>query len=159
MSIVIREIEFHLPDQQISNSELQAENPAWDMSAAEIRSGVLNRHIAAPRETALDLAERACQKLFQKNPSLEQKVDGILFCTQSPDYVMPPNSCLLHGNLKLPENVFCMDFNLACSGYVYGLSLARGMIVSGQANNILLVTADTGKAPSRGLIRCSTNRS
>ena len=81
----IRDIEFYLPSSRISNAELQVENPAWDMQTAETRSGVLNRYIAAPDETALDLAFHACRKIIQKNPQLDQKIDGILFCTQSLD--------------------------------------------------------------------------
>ena len=56
---------------------------------------------------------------------------------------MPPNACLLHRSLELPENVFAMDFTLACSGYVYGLAMAQGLLKSKFATNILLVNADT----------------
>ncbi|MEI6620766.1 MAG: ketoacyl-ACP synthase III [Actinomycetes bacterium] len=109
----------------------------------EARTGVFSRHIAAPEETALDLALAACRNLIRRNPELHALVDGIVFCTQSPDYIMPPNSCVLHRELGLRDGVFAFDTNLACSGFVYSLALARGLIAIGTCSNILLVTADT----------------
>lgn len=71
---------------------------------------------------------------------------------------MPPNSHLLHCHLKLPDTVLAFDFNLACSGFIYGMAIAQSLIVSGQAKNIILVTADTyskylhaGDRSTRGL--------
>ena len=104
---------------------------------------MLQRHVAADGETALDLGEAACRKLFSSYPDLAAKVDTLIFCTQSPDYVLPPNSCLLHGRLELPESVAAFDLAHACSGYIYGVSIAQAFIASGAAENVLLVTADT----------------
>jgi len=64
------------------------------------------------------------------------QIDAILFCTQSEDYVMPPDSCLLHGYLGLREDIFAIDFNLACSGFVYGLALAQSLLAGGIATNV-----------------------
>ena len=143
MRTKIEQIAYHLPERVVTNQELRLEHPSWDVSRAEKYSGVLQRYIANDDETALDLAFEACQKLFGEYSGLGGKIDAILFCTQSEDYIMPPNSCVLHEKLDLPENVLAFDFNLACSGYVYGLALAQGLICSGMAENILLVNADT----------------
>lgn len=113
------------------------------MKTVEARTGILKRHIATEDETALDLAFKACQKLFEKHDGLRHQIDGILFCTQSPDYVMPQNACILHKLLELPENTFAVDINMACSGYIYTLSIARGLIHTGIAHNVLLINADT----------------
>lgn len=113
------------------------------MSRVVTHAGVLARHIARPDQTALDLAVVACNRLFERNPELSGVVDGIVFCTQTPDYIMPPNACVLHRALGLNESVFCCDTNLACSGFVYSLTLAEGLISSGTCANVLLVTADT----------------
>jgi 3-oxoacyl-[acyl-carrier-protein] synthase III len=139
----IRGTAYALPDLVLTNEMLGAENPDWDMSRVESRTGVAARHIARSDETAFDLACRACDKLFEEHPEAREKVDAILFCTQSGDYVMPPNACLLHEYLGLPEDVFATDYNLACSGFVYGLGLAQGLLASGIATNVLLVNADT----------------
>ncbi len=141
--IKIADIAYYLPEAVVTNAQLCAVNPAWDSRSLHERSGVQQRHIADEKETALDLAVAACNKIFAKNKNLIEKIDGIIFCTQSPDYIMPPNACLLHKFLELPEEVFAFDFNLACSGYIYGIALAQGLIVSNVAKDVLLVNADT----------------
>ena len=143
MNVQVQDIAYFLPAQKVTNDDLRRENPSWNFGKLEQRVGVKSRHVAKPDETALDLAFQSCLKLFEKNPDLKSKIDAIVFCTQSSDYIMPPNSCILHGLLGLNEEVFAMDFNLACSGYVYGLTIAQGLIRAGTAKNVLLVTADT----------------
>ncbi len=143
MSVKIKDITYYLPRRIITNQDLCEENPTWNMKVVEETSGVVKRHIAGDDETALDLSFLACEKLFSANKEAQSQIDGLIYCTQSGDYIMPPNSCVLQKMLELPENVFAFDFNLACSGYIYGLALARGLILSGMAKNILLVNADT----------------
>lgn len=143
MGVVIQDIEYYLPEQVVDNDVLKRENPMWDMDLLMKRVGVQKRHVASAGETALDLAVRACEKLLARHPHLINEVDGVIFCTQSEDYIMPPNSYILHKICGFQENVFAFDFNLACSGYIYGLFLAKALITSGSAKNILLINADT----------------
>lgn len=143
MKIKIDDIAYYLPEEVVTNRDLAKENPGWNMDHLEERVGVKNRHIARDNETAADLSLKACKKLFSKREGIKEEVDGIIFCTQSPDHIIPPNACILHKMLDLPEEVFAFDLNLACSGYIYGLALARGLIHSNTARKILLVTADT----------------
>ncbi len=141
MPAAISGIAYALPAKVVSNADLAMEHPDWDMARVEVRTGVLHRHIA-DGETALDLACRAARELIRDHPAA-QEADAILFCTQTPDHVMPPNSALLHEYLGLPDKVFALDFTLACSGFVYGLAQAQGLIAARIASSILLVTADT----------------
>lgn len=143
MRVAIKDIAYYLPEQAVTNEWLAAEHPDWDMDLVEARSGVMKRHIAGEGETSLDLAMHACDRLFAANEAARESVDCIIFCTQSPDYIMPPNATVLHGMLGMTEDVLAFDINLACSGFVYGLALAQGLIMSGQARNVLLVTAET----------------
>ena len=143
MKAVVRAIEIHLPEREVTNADLGRDNPSWDMNAIGEKAGVQSRRIAGESETAFDLSRVACEKLLDKAGVSKDAVDGIICCTQSPDYVMPSNSHLLHGALGLPDSVLAFDFNLACSGYVYGTALAASLIESGVAENIILVTADT----------------
>lgn len=92
--------------------------------------------------TAGDMAIMASEKLFAQGVNREA-IDFVLFCTQSPDYYLPTTSCIIQDKLGLPKECGAMDFNLGCSGYVYGLGLAKGLIETGQAKNILLLTSET----------------
>lgn len=143
MKVKINDIEFCLPEKIITNKDLNEENPDWDMKNVEIKSGVVQRHIAAEGETAFDLAAKAADQFFACGKHDKNEIDAIIFCTQSPDYIMPSNAFLLHQHLDLKEEVLAFDYNLACSGYIYGLTIARAFILSGTAQKVLLVTGDT----------------
>jgi 3-oxoacyl-[acyl-carrier-protein] synthase-3 len=143
MNAVIRDVVYALPAIGVSNDDLRAAHSEWDMDRIEKRTGVRHRFRVGPDETALDLGEAACRRLFAKHPELIGIVDALIFCTESPDHPIPPNSCILHGRLGLAEGVFSFDVDLGCSGYPYCLALARGLINNGTVSNVVLVTADT----------------
>jgi 3-oxoacyl-[acyl-carrier-protein] synthase-3 len=136
-------IAVHLPDRVETNAQLQAEFPHWDMPLIYEKTGIASRHIAGPEECASDLAAAAAQKLFAEHEVDPQSIDFLLLCTQTPDYPLPTTACLLQSRLGLRTNVGALDFNLGCSGFVYGLSLADGLIRSGAARRVLLLTAET----------------
>jgi 3-oxoacyl-[acyl-carrier-protein] synthase-3 len=139
----IRHISVALPEGELRNDDLARENPAWEMAQVTERAGVISRRVSAPGETAFDLSMRACDALVEETGLDLANIDAILYCTQSPDYVMPGNAHLLHAHLGLDDGVLAFDYNLACSGYVYGLAFAGSFADSGLASEILLVTADT----------------
>lgn len=139
----IRSIACALPDQELSNSDLERENPSWDMARVTLRTGVSSRRVAAADETAFDLSVRACDALLAEADLDLDTIDAILYCTQNPDYRMPGNSSLLHRHLGLRDEVLAFDYPLACSGYVYGLAFADSFARSGLASEMLLVTAET----------------
>ncbi len=141
MNSRIAAIATHLPNGVVTNADLESENPNWNMASVSKRAGVLARHIAGPGETAFDLAKAACDKLRSRRTV--DDLDAVIFCTQSPDHVMPSNAHLLHAHLGLRDEVAAFDINLACSGYVYGLAIAHSMIASGVSRRVLLATADT----------------
>lgn len=143
MNAYIEKVAYFLPEKCETNDELGSENPKWDMKLVEEIAGVNQRYITDDDTTSLDLAEKACEKLFEKDETLKNEIDAILFCTESPDYILPPNATILHGRLRLKTEVLALDFNLACSGFIYGLILAEGLIASGAARKVLLVTAET----------------
>jgi 3-oxoacyl-[acyl-carrier-protein] synthase III len=136
-------IAVHFPERVETNEQLQTDNPDWNVSLIAEKTGIALRYIAAPEETASDLAVKACEKLFRENNLDPKSIDFVLLCTQTPDYPLPTTACLLQDRLGLSTNCGALDFNLGCSGFVYGLSLAKGLIASGQCKRILLVTAET----------------
>jgi 3-oxoacyl-[acyl-carrier-protein] synthase III len=136
-------IAVHLPDRVETNAQLKAAYPNWDMDTIYEKTGIAARHIAAPNECASDLAVLAAQKLFAENAIDPQSIDFVLLCTQTPDYPLPTTACLLQSRLGLKTSVGALDFNLGCSGFVYGLSLADGLIRGGAIKRVLLLTAET----------------
>ena len=141
MSLIIESIEYYLPENIVTNADLQKENPDWNLEKITEKSGVYQRHIAGKNETAYDLSIKACDKLFQTND--KNNIDGIIYCTQSPDYIMPSNSFLMHKHFGLKDEIFAYDFNHACTGYIYCLAMANAFVKAGMAREILLVNADT----------------
>ena len=132
-----------LPAQLLTNQQLEAEFPEWNVAKIYAKTGIHTRRIAGPDECASDLGVAAAQRLFEAGIVKPAEVDFLLFCTQSPDFFLPTTACLVQHRLGLPTSCGALDINLGCSGFVYGLSLAKGLIETGQANNVLLVTADT----------------
>lgn len=106
------------------------------------KTGIERRHICPEDMTAADMAVMAAEKVFSSGFAKEN-VDFMLYCTQSPDYPLPSTACILQDRLGLPKHCGALDFDLGCSGYVYGLGLAKGLIESGQAHNVLLLTSET----------------
>lgn len=134
-------IEYVFPQNRISNETLALEFPDYDFAQFESKVGIKNRYVVNEKQTGLDLAVQACEKLFERFE--KSTIDYILYCTQSPEYFLPTTACILQDRLKLNKMTAAFDYNLGCSGYTYGLSLANAIIKSGQAVNVLLVTAET----------------
>ncbi|MDA3780724.1 MAG: ketoacyl-ACP synthase III [Bacteroidales bacterium] len=139
----IQAISYYLPAKQITNTDLVQEFPEWSAEKVAKKVGINIRHIVAENETAGDLAKKAAELLFEEHAILPKNIDFILLCTQSPDYFLPTTACVLQHELNIPTRAGALDFNLGCSGYVYGLALAKGLLVSGVAKNILLITSET----------------
>ena len=136
-------IAVHLPEFVETNEMLAEQYPRWDLDLIAEKTGIQQRHIAAPEQTASDLAVLAAEKLISEQQIDRNEIDFVLLCTQTPDYPLPTTSCLIQDRLQLATRCGALDFNLGCSGYVYGLALADGLIQSGAAKKILLLTAET----------------
>lgn len=137
---MIHDIATYLPPTVVSNDRLAALYPGWSADKIFEKTGIRERRVVAPDECASDLAFRAAESLFERT---DRSADFLLFCTQSPDYLLPTTACVLQHRLRLPISCAALDFNLGCSGYVYGLALADSLIRSGAARRVLLLTGDT----------------
>ncbi|MGL6193202.1 MAG: 3-oxoacyl-ACP synthase III family protein [Thermoguttaceae bacterium] len=139
----ICDISCYVPEHALNNEELAKDFPNWSQERTLSRLGIEKRPIAAPDETALDMGVAACQNLFQRGTCSPNEIDFIILCTQSPDYFLPTSACIMQEKLALPKSCGALDFNLGCSGYVYGLALCKGLIEANLAKNVLLVTSET----------------
>jgi 3-oxoacyl-[acyl-carrier-protein] synthase III len=143
MQVGISAIRYHLPSTVLDNAALAASNPKFQADKVKAKTGIDRRHIAGPDETAADLAVAAAERLFAEAEVSRDDIDHLVFCTQAPDYFLPSSACLIHARLGLPNSAGAFDVNLGCSGFVYGLGIAAGLIMTGQARRVLLLTADT----------------
>jgi len=143
MYAAIKAIEYYLPGSVLTNEQLERDLSDWSAEKILEKTGISKRYIVNNKETASDLACQAAQKLFASDICVPNDIDFLLFCTQSPDHILPTTACVLQDRLGLPTSCGALDYNLGCSGYIYGLLLAKGLIESGQANNVLLITAET----------------
>lgn len=139
----IQKIAYYLPEKVLTNDELAAISSNWTAEKIYQKTGISSRPVAGEDETALDLAEKACRKLLDDESDLVDKIDFLILMTQSPDYKLPPSACILQNRLGLRKSVGAFDINLGCSAYIYGLAVAKSLIVAGVANNVLLVTSET----------------
>lgn len=142
IKVYIKDIAYYLPKTVLTNEQIAQEFPEWSAEKVANKVGITERHIAADDETATDMAYHAAEKLFAQGVDKSQ-IDFVLLCTQSPDYFLPSSACILQDRLGLCKNCGAFDFNLGCSGYEYGLAVAKGLIVAGIAHNILLLTSET----------------
>ena len=143
MRAYIKAISYYLPNQVLTNEQLAKEFPEWSAEKVSAKVGIESRHLAAADETAGDMAYAAAEKLFSEHGVERSSVDFVLLCTQSPDYFLPSTACVLQHRLGLSTKCGALDFNLGCSGFVYGLSIAKGLIAGGVARNVLLITSET----------------
>lgn len=143
MKAFLKAIEYTLPDKVLNTQHLADDFPDWSVEKIDRKTGIRERHIAGPGQCASDLGFAAAEALFQIGGCSRESVDFLLLCTQSPDYFLPTTACLLQDRLRLTKALGALDFNLGCSGYIYGLGLAQGLIETGQASNVVLITAET----------------
>ena len=139
----IKAISYYLPEKTVTNEELVSEFPEWSVDKVTQKVGVDIRHIAAENETAGDMAEKAARKLFEEYGISPSEIDFLMLCTQSPDYFLPSTACILQDRLGIPTSAGAFDYNLGCSGCIYGMAMAKGLMAAGIARNILLLTAET----------------
>lgn len=141
MGAKIDKICYYLPKGILTNQKLANEFVDFETDKIEKKIGIKERRIVGEDETASDLAFGAGELILKDFD--RSKIDFVLFCTQSPDYVLPTSACVLQDRLNLPKSAGAIDYNLGCSGFVYGLYLSKAMVASGMARNVLLLVGET----------------
>ena len=141
MKVAIEKIEYYLPENQVGGEELLRDNPDWRIQDIEAKTGITRRYKAGIGESVIDMAEKAANKLFVSNID-KASIDFLILVTQISSYTLPTSACILQDRLGLETSTMAFDVNLGCSGYVYALSIATGLIESGQANRGLIICSD-----------------
>lgn len=143
MGAKIAAVDYYLPETVLTNEDLSREFPEWSVDKISSKTGIERRHISGPDEYSSDLAIAAGRRLLETRGIDPTSIDYLIVCTQSPDYYLPSTACIVQDALGVPTSAGATDITLGCSGYIYGLGLAKGLIESGQAANVLVITADT----------------
>jgi len=143
MEAYLNFIDYYLPENRLTNDMIHSEYPEWSVEKISEKTGIYSRPISGKNEFASDMAVKASKILFSNSGISPTTIDFLLYCTQSPDYFLPTTACILQDRIGLTNQIGSLDFNMGCSGYVYGLSLAKSLIVGGQSENLLFITSET----------------
>ncbi|ETT37054.1 3-oxoacyl-(acyl carrier protein) synthase III [Paenibacillus sp. FSL R5-192] len=130
----------YVPEKILTNSDLEKmvdTNDEWIVS----RTGIKERHIAAPDQATSDLAYEAAIKALESAGMTGSDLDLIIVATITPDSSFPSTACILQDKLGA-KGAAAFDLSAACSGFVYGLASATSFIQSGMYNNALVIGAD-----------------
>lgn len=130
----------YLPSKLLTNADIEKLVDTNDQWIAE-RTGIRRRHIAADDEVTSDLAYKACVKALEQAQLTAQDIDLLIVCTVSGDQVMPSTACVLQTKLGC-RHIMSFDLSAACSGFVYGISIADQFIRTGMYKNVLVVGAE-----------------
>lgn len=139
----ILDIEYVLPEKTLSNDELAETFVNWSAEKILKKTGISSRHVSLDNETACDLGLKAAEKLILSVGIPREEIDFLIFVSQSPDYLLPTTACVIQDRLGLKKQSGAFDLNLGCSGYIYGLAVAKGLVNAGIAKNVLLITSET----------------
>jgi 3-oxoacyl-[acyl-carrier-protein] synthase-3 len=143
MKAYINAISIYLPEIVVTNEKLAVEFPDWQTLEKNAKmTGIYQRRKVKEDECTSDIAAAASEQLFKEHSIDRRTIDYVLLCTQSPDYFLPTTACIIQDKLGLNTSCGALDIKLGCSGFVYGLSLAKGLIAGKIAKNILLLTGD-----------------
>jgi len=142
LKVSINAISYYLPEKVLSNKDLVNEFGTWSEDKIYKKTGIIERHVVT-EEIVSDIAVKAALKLFEENDIQKEEIDFLLLCTECPDYFLPSTACVVQGRLGLRKDIGAYDMNLGCSGFIYGLATAKGLICAGLAKNVLFITADT----------------
>ena len=138
---IVRGVGHYLPDRIVPNLEFEATLDTTD-EWIKTRSGIECRHFAAPDEFTSDLGTKAAQAALDMAGLLANDIDAVIVATSTPDMTFPSAATMIQEKLGM-ERGFAFDVQAVCAGFVFALANANGMIMSGQANRVLVIGAET----------------
>ena len=137
---ILRGIGSYVPERKVDNQELSEKVDTSD-EWIRTRTGIKERRFAAENESTSDLALEASRRALEDAGVSPEKIDLVVVATITPDMAFPSTACLLQHKLGIPK-VACFDLEAACSGFLYALDVADGMLSSGRYECALVVGAE-----------------
>ena len=144
-NVKIKGIKTVVPQKYIDiDDEIQYfENNPKKLARTKKMVGFGRRHVLDEGCTVVDLCEQAAKELIKELKIDKDKIEALVMVNQSPDYLHPASSAILHGKLGLQKTCTTLDLGLGCSGYVYGLWMVHSLIASGAVKNVLFLAGDS----------------
>lgn len=141
----IKAIAYALPDKIVTNEQIVTEFPEWTVQKINEKIGISERHVIDNEhgETALDIGCKAAENLFSEYHLNKDDIDFLIFCSESPDYKVPPSACIMQDKLGLSQKIGAIDVGLGCSGWIYSIMMAKSLVESGAVQHVLIVTAES----------------
>lgn len=131
----------YLPKRIVENSELLKEHSDITEEYIFGVTGIKERRWSAQDEKPSDMAYKAAMQAIEKSGLTPSDIGGIIVSTSTPDVVYPSTACILQGKLGV-RGVPCFDLTAACSGWLYGITVAKGLVLAGIADNILVTSVE-----------------
>ncbi len=131
----------YLPERVVTNAELVAEFPEISAEYVYQVTGIRERRWAGEDEKPSAMAYQAALEAIRRSNIAAKDIDAVIVATTTPDVAMPSTAAILQDRLNL-QTIPAFDLNAACSGWLYAVSMAQGMILSGTAHNVLTVGVD-----------------
>jgi 3-oxoacyl-[acyl-carrier-protein] synthase-3 len=138
---VVRGVGHYLPDRVVANAEFEATldtSDEWIVS----RTGIERRHFAAPGQTTSDLAARAARAALADAGLAADDIDALIVATSTADLTFPSAATMVQAELGMTKG-FAFDVQAVCAGFVFAMTNANALIVSGQAARVLVIGAET----------------
>lgn len=131
----------YAPERVLTNEELSKSIETTD-EWIRVRSGIRERHIAAPGESTSDMAVQAAREALTDAGLTPADIDLLVVATITPDLALPAVACTIQHKLGLSTATACFDINAACSGFLYGIDTASAMVASGRYRKALVLGVD-----------------
>ncbi len=131
---------FFVPEKNLSNFDLEKEINTSD-EWIRTRTGIKNRRIVSSKDATSDLAYEAGKKALKNANTKADEIDLIIIATVSPDMLLPATACLVQHKLEA-KNAVSFDISAACSGFVYGMSMAKALMLTNNYNTALVIGAE-----------------
>jgi len=142
----LNHIGFTLAPIEVTN-EVLVEKYQNEFTTSILKKSGVDKRYKLPSGTLIsDFATEAADNFFQKYDINKLEIDFLIFCSECPDYLGPATSCIIQKKCNLPKNIGTLDISFGCSGYTYGLAMAKALIESGLAEKVLFITADMPNA-------------
>ena len=142
-NIQIAAVTSWLPLNNLEMTSLSSEYGEKEVASIIKATGVERVRIADKNDTSSDMCFRAAEHLIQQEHIDKNEIDGLVFVSQTVDYILPSTSIILQERLKLNKDVVCLDIHYGCSGYIYGIFQAALWIASKACRNVLVLAGDT----------------